>query len=168
MQLKLFISQKCPIVWYHHRYLLWLFWVKFYSTVIRFMSICSRHHNIPNTVFYVHPYLQLCVCFDRHNAMLCTAQFGGPVLKAFGRVQYTPFQLADKFPMITDQHSAGGSVSQLSQLAKLSPWLTLSTKDFTTSFWHQNTSIWWRHHGQQDCIYTDTKYDDVMDWNYHK
>ena len=30
-----------------------------------------------------------------------------------------PFS-ADKFPMITDQHTAGGSVSQLSQMAKLS------------------------------------------------
>ena len=68
--------------------------------------------------------------------MLCTAQLPGPVLKAFGRVQFSPFQLADKSPMITDQHTAGGSVSQLSQLAKLSPWLTLSTKDITTSFWH--------------------------------
>ena len=70
--------------------------------------------------------------------MLCTAQLGGPVLKALGRVQKTPFQLADKSPMITDQHTAGGSVSQLSQLAKLSPWITLSIKDITTSFWHYN------------------------------
>ena len=68
--------------------------------------------------------------------MLCTAQLPGPVLKAFGRVQISPFQLADKPPMITDQHTAGGSVSQLGQLTKLSPWLTLSTKDITTSFWH--------------------------------
>ena len=44
--------------------------------------------------------------------------------------------------MITDQHTAGGSVSQLSQLAKLSPWLTLSTKDITTSFWHYNKGYW--------------------------
>ena len=68
--------------------------------------------------------------------MLSTAQLGGPVLKAFGRVHYNPFQLADKSPMITDQHTAGGSVSQLSQLTKLSPWLAFSTKDITTSFWH--------------------------------
>ena len=68
--------------------------------------------------------------------MLCTAQLPGPVLKAFGWVQISPFQMADKSPMITDQLTAGGSVSQLSQLAKLSPWLTLSTKDITTSFWH--------------------------------
>ena len=54
--------------------------------------------------------------------MLCTAQLGGPVLKASGRVQNTPFQLGDKPPIITDQLTAGGSVSQLSQLAKLSPW----------------------------------------------
>ena len=74
--------------------------------------------------------------------MLCTAQLGGPILKAFGRVQYTPFQLAVKSPMITDQHKAGGSVSQLSQLAKLSPWLTLSTKDIATSFWHCNKLFW--------------------------
>ena len=70
------------------------------------------------------------------HCMLRTAQLGGPILKAFGRVQKTPFQLADKFPMITDQHTAGGWVTQLSQLAKLSHWLTLSTKDITTSFWH--------------------------------
>ena len=68
--------------------------------------------------------------------MLCTAQLPGPVLKAFGWVQISPFQMADKSPMITDQLTAGGSVSQLSELAKLSPWLTLSTKDITTSFWH--------------------------------
>ena len=37
--------------------------------------------------------------------------------------------LEGKFPMITDWHTAGGSVSQLSQWTKLSPWLTLSTKD---------------------------------------
>ena len=46
----------------------------------------------------------------RFAAMLCTAQLGGLVLKAFGSVQYTLFQLADKSPMITDQHTAGGSV----------------------------------------------------------
>ena len=68
--------------------------------------------------------------------MLCPAQLGGPVLKAPGRVQNTPFQLGDKPPKITDQHTAGDSVSQLSQLAKLSPWFTLSTKDITTSVWH--------------------------------
>ena len=44
--------------------------------------------------------------------------------------------------MITDQYTAGGSVSQLSQLAKLSYWLTLSIKDITTSFWHYNTWCW--------------------------
>ena len=53
-----------------------------------------------------------------YNLMVCTAQFGGRVLKASGRVQYTPFQLVDKSHMITDQQTAGGSVSQLSQLAK--------------------------------------------------
>ena len=42
------------------------------------------------------------------QAPMCTGQLGGPVLKAFGRVQKTPFQLADKSPMITDQHTAGG------------------------------------------------------------
>ena len=71
-----------------------------------------------------------------YSTMLCISQFGGPVLKASRRVQNTPFQLGDKSPKITDQHTAGGSVSPLSQLAKLSPWLTLSTKDITTSFWH--------------------------------
>ena len=73
---------------------------------------------------------------DAHICMLCTAQLGGPVLKASGRVQHTSFGLGDKSPMITNQHTAGGSVSQLSQLTKLSSWLTLSTKDITTSFWH--------------------------------
>ena len=76
------------------------------------------------------------------HSMLCTAQLGGPVLKASGRVQFSLFQLADKSIMITDQHPAGGTVSQLSQLAKLSPWLTLSTKDITTSFWHYNKWFW--------------------------
>ena len=47
-------------------------------------------------------------------------------------------QVISKSPKITDQHTAGSSVSQLSQLAKLSPWLTLSTKDITTSFCHYN------------------------------
>ena len=70
--------------------------------------------------------------------MLCTAQLGSPVLKASERVWKTPFQLGYKSSMITDQHTAGGSVSQLTQLAKLSPWLTLSTEDITTSFWHYN------------------------------
>ena len=78
--------------------------------------------------------------FDQ--GMLCTAQLGGPVLKASGRVQFSPFQLADKSPMITDHYTAGGSVSQLSQLAKLSPWLTLSSEDITTSFWHYNIWFW--------------------------
>ena len=39
--------------------------------------------------------------------MLCTTQLPGPVLKAFGRAQFSPLQLADKSPMITDQHSRG-------------------------------------------------------------
>ena len=64
--------------------------------------------------------------------MPCTGQLGGPVLKAFVWVQYTPFGPGNKSPMIKDQYTAGGSVSQLSQLTKLSPWLTLSTKDITT------------------------------------
>ena len=78
--------------------------------------------------------------------MLCTAQLGGPVLKASGRVQFTPFRLADKSPMIKDQHTAGSSVRQLSQLTKLSPWLTLCTKDITTSFWYYHDDvIKWKH-----------------------
>ena len=56
--------------------------------------ICNHHGDIGWSVF-----------------RLCTAQLGGPVLKAFGRVQYTPFQLTEKSPMITDQHTAGESVS---------------------------------------------------------
>ena len=56
------------------------------------------------------------------KCMLCTAQLGLPVLKTFAGVQKNPFQLAHKSPMITDQHTAGGPVSQLSQLVKLSPW----------------------------------------------
>ena len=76
------------------------------------------------------------------SCMLCTAQFGGAILKASGRVQYSPFQLDDRSPIITHQHTAGGSVSQLSQLTKLSPWLTLSIKDITTSFWYDNQWCW--------------------------
>ena len=94
--------------------------------------ICTPWQIIPNLAYMSH------WAYYWRPHMLCTAQLGGPVLKAFGRVQYTPFQLTDKSPMITDQHTAGGSVSQLSQLAKLSPWLTLSTKNITTSFWHYN------------------------------
>ena len=100
-------------------------------------SFCQAYFMVTKAwqIFFQHC---VRVAWFISNAMLCTAQLGGPVLKAFGRVQYTPFQLADKSPMITDQHTAGGSVSQLSQLAKLSPWLTLSTKDITASFWHYN------------------------------
>ena len=60
-------------------------------------------------VFYVAfcYVLHLYFVFISAFLMLCTAQLGGPVLKAFGRVQYTPFQLADKSPMITGQHTAG-------------------------------------------------------------
>ena len=42
-------------------------------------------------------------------------QLGGPVLKAFGQVQNPPFGPGEKSPMITDQHTAGGSVSQLDE-----------------------------------------------------
>ena len=93
-----------------------------------------------NLCFNLH--MQLLHASISHIGMLCTAQLGGPVPKAFGRVQNTPFQLGGKSPKITDQHAAGGSVSQLSQLAKLSPWLTLSTKYITTSFWHYNKWFW--------------------------
>ena len=68
----------------------------------------------------------------------CTGQLGGPFMKTFGRVQKSPFGPHDNSTMITEQHTTGGSVSQLSQLTQLSPWLTLSTKDITTSFWHYN------------------------------
>ena len=54
---------------------------------------------------------------------------------------WRPFQLGVKSPMITDQHTTGRSVSQLSQLAKLSPWSTLSTKYIITSFWCCNKWI---------------------------
>ena len=47
--------------------------------------------------------------------MPCTGQLGGPVRKAFERVQSTSFSPNDESPMITDQHTAGGSVSQLGQ-----------------------------------------------------
>ena len=85
-----------------------------------------RGHRAHNDVTVMHTLIasSLPVIDTR---MLCTAQLGGPVLKAFGRVQKPPFQLADKSPMIKDQHTAGGSISQLSQLAKLWPW-----------FWHYN------------------------------
>ena len=73
----------------------------------------------------------------------CCAQhsFLDPFWRPLEGPSFPPLQLADKSPMITDQHTAGGSVSQLSQLAKLSPWLTLSTKDITTSFWHYKKLI---------------------------
>ena len=38
-------------------------------------------------------------------------------------------------PMITDWHTAGGSVSQLSRWTKLWPWWTLPTKG---AFWHHD------------------------------
>ena len=72
----------------------------------------------------------------------CCAQHSLVVRSEGLWVQYTPFQLGDTSPMITDQHTAGGSVSQLSQMAKLSSRLTLSTKDITTSFWHYNKWFW--------------------------
>ena len=37
-----------------------------------------------------------------------TMQLGGPVLKASGRVQQTPFGPGDKSIIITDWHTAGG------------------------------------------------------------
>ena len=94
-------------------------------------SLCHRSLHEMRTLFVI-----------RWWSTLPLNMLGGPVLKASGRVQFSPFQLADKSPMITDQHTAGGSVSQLSQLAKLSPWLTLSTKDIITSFWHYNKWFW--------------------------
>ena len=116
----------------------------------------SLHSKIYMTVyFYILPYTGLTTFSNQKLAGHCSwgvdiyfqnctlnVPLGGPVLKASGRVQYTPFQLGYKSSMITDQHATGGSVSQLSQLAKLSPWLTLSTKDITTSFWHYNKWFW--------------------------
>ena len=77
-----------------------------------------------------------------NHHMPCTAQLVGSVLKTSWRVQYTPFGPGDKSPIITDQHRAGGSVSQLSQLTKLWPWLTLSTNDIAVSFWHDSKWFW--------------------------
>ena len=74
--------------------------------------------------------------------MTDTGQLGGPVLKASGRIQNTLFQTGDKSPMIIEQHIAGGSVSQLKQLTKLSPWLTRFVKDITISCWHYNKWFW--------------------------
>ena len=59
-----------------------------------------------------------------------------PLWRPLDRLRNPLFRPGEKSPMITDQHTAGSSVSQLRQLTKLSPWLTLSTKDITTSFWH--------------------------------
>ena len=127
--------------WFRQRYssLLWNFSFKFHVHVLcgcrqksndchlcRFQNGCL--------VIFNNVQLQSTHC----PFMLCTAQLGGPVLKASGRVQNTPFQLGDKSPKITDQYTAGGSVNQLSQLAKLSSWLTDSTKDITISFWYYN------------------------------
>ena len=79
------------------------------SGIVREGTSVCRFKSVPTSVIA-----------DR-LAMLCTAQLPGPVLKAFGWVQIYPFQMADKSPMITDQLTAGGSVSQLSQLVKLWP-----------------------------------------------
>ena len=72
---------------------------------------------------------------SRMHGKLCNSPkkllCGGPVLEGLWTGLVYPLQLGDKSPMITDQHTAGGSVSQLSQLTKLSPWLSLSTKDIT-------------------------------------
>ena len=62
------------------------------------------------------------------KCMLCTAQLGLPVLKTFAGVQKTPFQLAHKAPMITDQHTAGGSVSQLRRKPRISTVIVLIRK----------------------------------------
>ena len=90
---------------------------------------------------YVHPFMMShgALCHIAilpplpYKVMPCTGQLGVPILKASGWFQNTPFGLGDKSPKITDQPPAGGSVSQLSQLTKPSPWLTLSTKDITPS-----------------------------------
>ena len=110
---------------------------------LEFKVKLSRVINIRDLICMHLIYLPFCLPLNLcYKLMLCTAQLGGPVSKASGRVHFSPFQLADKSPMITDQHTAGRSVSQLSLLAKLSPWLTLSTKDITTSFWHYNKWFW--------------------------
>ena len=48
------------------------------------------------------------------------------------------FGPGDKSLLMTDQHTALGSLSQLSQLTKLSPWLTLFKK---TSLHHSDTTM---------------------------
>ena len=114
------------------------------ANVLPLFKAVGYRHMLVRFVVRESPRHASDVLLERANwrDMLCTAQLGGPVLKASGRVQFSPFQLADKSPMITDQHTAGGSVSQLSQLTKLSPWLALSTKDIATSFWHYNKWFW--------------------------
>ena len=79
------------------------------SPIVNFFKFTFHHGMATSVIFLIKNNL---------NSMLCTAQLHGPVLKAFGWVQISPFQMADKSPMITDQLTAGGSVSQL---AKLSP-----------------------------------------------
>ena len=123
----------------------------FYWSIHSVRQICTRKNHLLNYIYDRILLKSVTACqlltIWMHNLscfgffMLCTAQLPGPVLKAFGRAQFSPLQLADKSPMITDHHTAGGSVSQSSQLAKLSPWLTLSTKDITTSFWHYKKSF---------------------------
>ena len=84
--------------------------------------------NMFGSVLECHELTGVSLLWTR-RAMPCTALLGGPLLEG-------------KSPMITDWHTAGSSVSQLSQWTRLSPWLTLSTKDINTSFWHYNKWFW--------------------------
>ena len=101
-------------------------------------SLFETRSFVVSVIVYGNKNILPCCLLKALFHMSCTEQLGGPVLKASGRVKKSPFGLGDKSPTITDQHTARGSVSQLSQLTKLSPWSTLSTKDITTSFWPYN------------------------------
>ena len=54
-----------------------------------------------------------------NDNMPCTAQLGGPVLKATGRVQYTPFGLGFKSTMITEQHTVSKPIKPTNQALTL-------------------------------------------------
>ena len=104
----------------------WLIQWNLYNETAEVLLKTHKFHYLPVTILQNHVYSP---CLERppvlidHNiwwslytgffVMPCTGQLGGPVLKASGRVQNTPFGLGDKSPKITDQHPAVGSVSQI-------------------------------------------------------
>ena len=83
----------------------------------------------------VAPYLYTCVFIVQ---VACCAQhsFLDPFWRPLEGSSFPLFSWLISPPWSQTSTQQEGSVSQLSQLTKLSHWLTLSTKDITTSFWH--------------------------------